>query len=76
MSAVRTTPIIPNRCSARYGDLSSLRPYVKEFVEKNIELCKPARVHVCDGSQEENEMLLNKLVNQGRLVKLTKYENW
>ena len=76
MSAVKATPIILNRCSARYGDLATLRPYVKEFVEKNIALCKPANVHVCDGSKEENDLLLNKLVEQGRLIKLTKYDNW
>lgn len=76
MSAIKATHILPSRCSARYGDLSTLRPYVKEFVEKNVELCKPAAVHVCDGSKEENDMLLNKLVEQERLIKLTKYENW
>ena len=76
MSAIKATPIIPNRCSARYGDWSTLRPYVKDFVEKNITLCKPASVHVCDGSKEENDMLLNKLVEQERLIKLTKYDNW
>ena len=74
MSAVKATPIIPNRCSAIYGDLRSLN--VKEFVEKNIALCKPANVHLCDGSKEENDLLLNKLVEQGRLIKLTKYDNW
>ena len=76
MSAIKATPILLNRCSARYGDLSTLRPYVKEFVEKNMELCKPDKVHVCNGSKEENDMLLNKLVEQERLIKLTKYENW
>lgn len=76
MSVVKSTPIIHTRCSANYGDLSTLRPYVKEFVEKNIELCKPANVHVCDGSKEENDMLLNQLVEQKRLIKLDKYDNW
>ena len=77
MSAIKAIPNTLNRCSARFNsDLSKLRPYVKEFVEKNIELCKPTSVHVCDGSKEENDMLLNKLVEQERLIKLTKYENW
>jgi len=76
MSAIKADPIISNRSSARYGDLATLRPYVKEFVQKNIELCKPANVHVCDGSKEENDMLLNTLVKNERLIKLTKYENW
>ena len=76
MSATVTAPTVPNRYSSGYSDWTSLRPHVKEFVEKNVELCKPAAVHVCDGSSEENEMLLNKLVEQGRLTKLTKYNNW
>ena len=77
MSAIKATPIIFNRCSATYSNLSDLRlSYVKEFVERNVALCKPASVHVCNGSKEENDMLLNKLVEQGRLINLTKYENW
>jgi phosphoenolpyruvate carboxykinase (GTP) len=33
-------------------------------------------VYVCDGSQEENQSLLSKLQQDGRLTKLSKYENW
>jgi len=58
-----------------YSNWTSLAPHVKEFVQLNVELCQPAAVHVCDGSTIENEMLLNKLVEQGKLTKLTKYHN-
>ena len=77
MFAIKATPVISNRSSVTSEEnLSKLRPYVREFVKNNMELCKPAHVHVCTGSKEENDMLLNKLVEQGRLTKLTKYENW
>ena len=77
MSAIKAMPVISNRSSLTSEEnLLKLRPYVREFVKKNIELCKPANVHVYTGSKEENDMLLNKLVEQERLIKLTKYENW
>lgn len=82
MSAVKAIPIIPNRCSARYSsdqssDVSTtLGPFVQEFVEKYRQLCKPKDVRVCDGSKEENDRMLNQLVEEGRLVNLTKYDNW
>ena len=54
----------------------SLGEGVKDFVRENAELCQPDRVHVCDGSREENERLLEKLQKEGRLTKVTKYDNW
>ena len=41
-----------------------------EWVEKNIELCKPDNVHWCDGSDEEYNNLCNKLVESGTFKKL------
>lgn len=35
-----------------------------------INLFHPARVHLCDGSEEESEMLLNHMVQLGTLIKL------
>ena len=81
MSAVKAIPVIPNRCSVRYSSdqssgVSTLGPFVQEFVEKYRQLCKPDDVHVCNGSKEENDRMLNQLVERGRLVNLTKYDNW
>ena len=41
-----------------------------EWVEKNINLCKPDSVHWCDGSDEEYNTLCNKLVKAGTFIKL------
>ena len=52
-----------------------LPPNVKKFVEENEKLCEPNSVYVCDGSEEENSKLIDNLVKNGRLSKLTKYDN-
>lgn len=56
--------------------VESLSPAVKRFVEENAQVCQPQKVYVCDGSDQENQALLERLQQDGRLKKLTKYENW
>lgn len=58
------------------GDLSALSPAVKEFVETSVSLCQPESIHICDGSDEENQSILTQLEEQGMIKKLSKYENW
>ncbi|XP_018332912.1 phosphoenolpyruvate carboxykinase [GTP] [Agrilus planipennis] len=50
-------------------------PNVREFVEEYVALCKPKEVYICDGSETENSILLNKLQKQGTIIPLPKYEN-
>lgn len=57
-------------------NVDNLRPSVKKFVEDNAWVMQPERIHVCDGSEEENRQLLQELQQDGRLIKLQKYENW
>ncbi|XP_053723958.1 phosphoenolpyruvate carboxykinase, cytosolic [GTP] isoform X2 [Synchiropus splendidus] len=57
------------------GDLSSLSPALREFVEANVTLCQPDSLHICDGSDEENRAILTQLEEQGMIKKLAKYEN-
>ncbi|OXB59321.1 hypothetical protein ASZ78_011854 [Callipepla squamata] len=57
------------------GDLESLPPQVREFIESNAKLCQPENVHICDGSEEENKKILDIMVEQGMIKKLSKYEN-
>ncbi|XP_072206457.1 phosphoenolpyruvate carboxykinase, cytosolic [GTP] [Excalfactoria chinensis] len=57
------------------GDLESLPPQVREFVESNAKLCQPESIHICDGSEEENKKILDIMVEQGMVKKLSKYEN-
>lgn len=58
------------------GDLESLPPQVREFIESNAKLCQPESIHICDGSEEENRKILDIMVEQGMIKKLSKYENW
>ncbi len=56
--------------------IDSLKPHVRSFVEDNAWVLQPERIHVCDGSEEENRQLVEKLQQDGRLIKLRKYDNW
>lgn len=58
------------------GDLSTLSPAVKEFLDANVSLCQPDSIHICDGLDEENRTILTQLEEQGLIKKLSKYENW
>lgn len=72
-----TSAATPRLLSTRV-ELDQLPKSVRQFVEENARLCNPDDIHVCDGSEEENREILDKLQSEGRLVKLTKpgYENW
>jgi phosphoenolpyruvate carboxykinase (GTP) len=56
--------------------LRQLPAHVREYVLKNINLCKPDNVYLCNGSEEENQHLVDQMVNNGVIEKLDKYENW
>ncbi|KAM8996379.1 phosphoenolpyruvate carboxykinase, cytosolic [GTP] [Ara ararauna] len=57
------------------GDLESLPPEARNFIESNAKLCQPESIHICDGSEEENKKILDIMVEQGMIKKLSKYEN-
>lgn len=40
-----------------------------------MDLCRPNRVHICDGSNEESKMLHQLMVREGTITPLLKYEN-
>jgi len=56
--------------------VASLSPAVRQFVEENAKICQPEKIYVCDGSEQENQALLERLQQDRRLVKLNKYTNW
>lgn len=58
-----------------YGNVSNLTPSVKSFVEESVALCQPDQVHICDGSEMENKMLLRMMLDEGTIIALPKYEN-
>src|SRR5262249_12567990 len=41
-----------------------------QWVEQTIALCKPEKVHWCDGSQAEYDALCNQMVATGTLIRL------
>ncbi|NXN91827.1 PCKGC protein, partial [Rhinopomastus cyanomelas] len=57
------------------GDLDSLPPEARDFIESNAKLCQPDSIHICNGSEEENKKMLDIMVEQGMIKKLSKYEN-
>ncbi|XP_065171307.1 phosphoenolpyruvate carboxykinase [GTP]-like isoform X1 [Atheta coriaria] len=61
--------------SVVHGDLKHLTPKARTYLESNVELCQPERIHICDGSESENKHLLNLLQQQGTIVPLPKYQN-
>jgi phosphoenolpyruvate carboxykinase (GTP) len=48
---------------------------LKDWVGKMAELCQPDSVHWCNGSEEENKMLIDKCVKSGQFTPLKKREN-
>ncbi len=43
---------------------------LQEWVEEVAQLCKPDQIHWCDGSQAENDLLLQKMVDSGLAIQL------
>lgn len=62
--------------SVVHGDLKDLSPKVRSYLEENVQLCQPEKIHICDGSDTENNHLLNLLQQQGTIIPLPKYQNW
>ncbi|XP_044521163.1 phosphoenolpyruvate carboxykinase [GTP], mitochondrial [Gracilinanus agilis] len=57
------------------GDLGQLPAKVRDFVERSARLCQPEGIHICDGSEAENDATLALLEREGLIRKLSKYDN-
>lgn len=43
---------------------------LQKWVEEMVELCQPDKVHWCDGSEEESNLLLTQMVSSGAATAL------
>ena len=59
-----------------HGNFEDLPVKVQDYVADKIKLCTPDDLHICDGSQEENQANLNKLMDMGIATPLSKHDNW
>lgn len=48
---------------------------VHKYIEEKAELCQPDKIHLCDGSEEENQALLSLLEQTGAAKRLAN-NNW
>ena len=55
-----------------HGEWTSLPRSVKVWAKKQIDLCRPEKLHIMDGGLEEDKALKEELVQKGRLIKLTR----
>uniref|UniRef100_A0A7R9PKW7 Phosphoenolpyruvate carboxykinase [GTP] n=1 Tax=Timema genevievae TaxID=629358 RepID=A0A7R9PKW7_TIMGE len=61
--------------SVVHGNINSLSPKVRAFVEASVALCQPEQIHICDGTETENSKLVQIMQHQGTIVPLSKYDN-
>lgn len=69
--AVRSLSVVP-RGKAKELELPRK---VASFVEEFAALCDPKDIHVCDGSESENQELMEIMQENGMAKNLPKYEN-
>ena len=56
--------------SKAYDKPQTANRNILNWVQQTAELCRPARIHWCDGSAAENQALCNLMVKSGTLIKL------
>lgn len=45
--------------------VNELSAPVREYVVKKASLCQPDSIHICDGSESENAMMIDIMLSQG-----------
>ena len=56
--------------------VESLGPQLQAFIRENQELCQPDKIHICDGSLEENDFMVNQMIDCGMMKRLPLYQDW
>ena len=67
---------LPENFPVIYGKFEDLPVKVQDYVADKVKLCQPANLHICDGSQAENEGLIKELMDAGIATPLFKHDNW
>lgn len=49
---------------------------VRTFVEEQRRLCQPTNLYICNGTPEENDLIVDFMIKLGMAVKLNKLEKW
>ncbi|XP_014662878.1 PREDICTED: phosphoenolpyruvate carboxykinase [GTP]-like [Priapulus caudatus] len=57
------------------GDFSRLPSKVQQWVAKKVDLCEPRCLYICDGSQNEADEIIGKLMERGSLKRLHAMDN-
>ena len=58
------------------SSMAALPPQIRKFVEDQVALCQPDRVHICDGSDAESSQLMSVMQQAGQIKPLRKHKNW
>lgn len=74
-STKHASKIEPRSYEVLYGNFNRLPSRVRLFVEENVKVCQPDAIHICDGTEKENELLTYLLQRDGTIKRLPKYEN-
>ena len=61
---------LPLRQQIPSSGIAPTHPRLLAWLDEVVELCKPARIHYCDGSLDEADHLARELIEAGSLVRL------
>ena len=68
--------VLPKNVTVTHGSWDELPRKVKEFALSKINLSKPDRLHIIDGTVDEEHKLEEELCKKGTAHKLSGMDNW
>lgn len=57
------------------GDFHELPVKAQKFIAEKAQLMRPRSIHICDGSEHEAELIIDKLIERGMISPLKAYKN-
>lgn len=77
LSAPKMLPVdVMKNMPVIQGNVGGLSEKVRQYIWDCAETCRPDKIFICDGSEEESQSLISKMVQEGMTKKLSKYQNW